>query len=318
MVGQEQSERTRVGFCAIVGRPNVGKSTLLNQLLGKRLVAVSNKPQTTRNRIIGVMNLEIGEESQPSQIVFVDTPGVQKGKGALRKFMQDEVLAAAADCEVAVLVVDVADPEQRSPEGLARGATGALRQALAQGGAKLVLALNKVDRLADKESLLPVLEAFGATGDYQAIVPISALKGQGTEQLAEEVAKLLPEGPKLFPEEMYTDRAERFLAAELIREQLFRQLGDEVPYATACQVERWEERQDQGDVVIHAIIFVERDSQKGIVVGKGGQRIRSVGEKARHAISELLGCPAHVKLFVKVSSNWSRDARGLQDMGYES
>jgi len=316
MAADTQSESTRVGFCAIVGLPNVGKSTLLNQLLGKRLVAVSDKPQTTRNRIIGVLNLEA--DSGPAQIVFVDTPGLQQGKGALRKFMRDEVLAATGDCDAAVLVVDVSRTDQRTPEALARGELGVLHKALKAASAPTILALNKVDQLDDKAVLLPLLEAFAATGEYAAIVPMSAKRGQGTEALAREVAAILPPGPRLFPEEMYTDRAERFLAAELIREQLFRQLGDEVPYATACMVEAWNERVDKGDVVIHAVIFVERDSQKAIVVGKGGQRIRTVGERAREAIGELLGCPVHLKLFVKVKSNWSREPGGIRDLGYDS
>jgi len=316
MAANNQLETTRVGFCAIVGLPNVGKSTLLNQLLGKRLVAVSDKPQTTRNRIIGVLNVE--PDDGPAQIVFVDTPGLQKGKGALRKFMRDEVMAATGDCDAAVLVVDISRKDQRSPEALSSGELGVLHKALQAASAPTVLVLNKVDQIEDKATLLPLIEAFGAAGHYAAIVPMSAKRGQGVDALAGEVAKLLPAGPRLFPEEMYTDRAERFLAAELVREQLFRQLGEEVPYATACVVESWNERPDKGDVVIDAVIFVERDSQKAIVVGKGGQRIRTVGERAREAIGELLGCPVHLKLFVKVKSNWSREPDGIRDLGYES
>jgi GTP-binding protein Era len=315
MSTEMSQEQARVGFCAIVGLPNVGKSTLVNAVLGKRLLATSNKPQTTRNRIIGVHNGEL--DGEPTQVIFVDTPGVQRGKGALRKYMRDEVLAATGDCDVAILMVDASDWRQGSPQALAGGEAKTLLDALDKSEVPVVLALNKVDAIKTKDGLLPIIASYAETGKFAAIVPISALTGDGTEELVNEVAKHLPEGPRLFPEEMYTDRAERFLASELIREQLFRQLGAEIPYATACVVERWDEREDKGDVVIDAVIYVERDSQKAIVIGKGGARIRAVGEKARAAISELLGCPAHVKLFVKVSRNWSRDARGLRTMGYE-
>lgn len=381
--GEGEGE-VRVGFCAILGLPNVGKSTLLNRVLGIRLVAVSRKPQTTRNRILGVFNTtvparpagddgepEAGESTggeperrtEPAQIIFMDTPGMQKGSGALRKYMRDQALGAAGDADLALLVIDAGDPTQHDPRRLRDSDAAALRKALLMGKAPVILVINKIDCLPSKQEILPIIAAYsqivGADGDseadshegagadghpdhegnghedasvkitvkiddkrareleFAAIIPISAHTGEGIAELVAAIGQRLPLGPRLFPEDMVTDRAERFLAGELIREQLFRQLGQELPYATAVVVESFRERADHQDVVIDATIYVERDSQKGIVVGKGGRRIKEVGQHAREAISQLLGCPAHVKLYVKVATNWSRIERGIRQMGYE-
>ncbi len=324
----DANERIRAGFCAIVGLPNAGKSTLLNQVLGFKLVAVSPKPQTTRNSIIGVKNLT-AEEAAPAgaepdlagQIVFTDTPGLQRGPGALRRFMREESLGAAVNCDVALLVLDLSDRRQREGEVLVTGGgadreEGGLAAALADIKAPVILALNKVDRVKDKSSLLAVLERFGNDPRFAAVVPISAINGKNVDRLLGEIASRLPESPRLFPEEMVTDRAERFLAGELIREQLFVQLGKELPYASAVVIESFRERPSRKDVVIEAIIYVERDSQKGIVVGRGGTRIKELGQKARAEVSALLGCPVHIKLFVKVDPEWSRADGGIRRMGY--
>lgn len=302
---------TRAGICAILGLPNAGKSTLMNQVLGVRLVAVSPKPQTTRNRVLGVKNRPSGE-----QIVFIDTPGAQRGPGALRQYMREQTLAAAGDCDVALLLLDAADPVQRSPGTMREGPAAALEELTRTVRAPMVLALNKIDRVA-KPALLPALEAWNETGRFEELVPISALSGDGLDRLEAAVASRLPEGPHLYPEDMVTDRAERFLAAELVREQVFRQLGDELPYAAAVVIEEFRERPEKGDVVISAVVHVERPSQKGIVVGKGGQRIKAIGAAGREAIAQLLGCPVHLLLHVKVTPNWSGGAGGLREMGYE-
>ncbi|WP_428264038.1 GTPase Era [Haliangium sp.] len=311
----------RAGFCAILGLPNAGKSTLLNTVLGRRLVAVSRKPQTTRNRILGVHNVELPARedapAQPVQIIFVDTPGIQHGPGALRRYMRDQALGAAGDADVALLLVDLADPGQRDPARFRARDTEALLSTLSGGKAPVLVALNKVDTVRDKDALLPVIAAYAEAGLGDEIVPLSAKSGDGVGRLVDAIGRRLPVGPRLFPEDMITDRAERFLAAELVREQLFRQLGQELPYATAVTVESFQERAGRGDIVMGAVIYVERDSQKGIVVGKGGQRIKEVGQRAREAISQLFGCPVHVKLHVKVADNWSRGERGIRDMGYE-
>jgi GTP-binding protein Era len=192
----------------------------------------------------------------------------------------------------------------------------AIDEILSTVKAPLLLAPNKVDRVP-KPTLLPLLEAWSALGRFDELVPISALTGDGMDRLERAIASRLPEGPALYPEDMVTDRAERFLAGELVREQLFRQLGEELPYATAVVVDSWTERPERGDLVVNATVFVERDSQKGIVVGRGGQRIKSIGEAGRVAISDLLGCPVHLVLHVKVAPNWSRGGGGLRAMGYE-
>ncbi len=369
----------RAGFCAILGPPNAGKSTFLNRALGVPIAAVSPKPQTTRNRIVGVVNVPgastprapneaeseadseavaagegvsdsqgrggqskdaeapgeaatAGTPDEPApgdaagaeetqgpsaQIVFVDTPGAQSGEGALRHFMRDELLSAAADCDVGLVFIDVSQRAQRSPGALPHDRQRALDAALGAARVPLVLAVNKVDTLADKRELLPILDAYYQTGRFEAIVPLSAKTGDGLDRVQREVVARLPRGQNLFPEEMITDRAERFLVGELIREQLFLQLGDEIPYATAVAVEQFRERRDHGDVVIDAVIHVERESQKPIVVGRAGRRIKEVGTRSRDAIGKLLGCPAHVHLHVKVTPKWSRTAQTLREVGYE-
>jgi len=312
----------RAGFCAIVGLPNVGKSTLLNRILGQRLVAVSPKPQTTRNRILAVHTIDLPDDVEPprkAQIAFVDTPGIQQGSGALRRYMRDEALAAAGDTDVALLMIDATDSRGRGPDRLHSEDAAPLAAALRSK--PLIIALNKVDRVA-KPDLLPLIERWHGWGKERPehdleIVPIAALSGDGVGRLVAAIGRRLPEGPALFPEDMVTDRAERFLAGELIREQLFHQLGNELPYAAGVVVETFEERAAKKDVQIGAVIVVERDSQKAIVVGKGGARIKQLGIAAREALSELLGCPVHLNLFVKVIPDWSRGERGIRQLGYE-
>jgi GTPase len=303
-----------VGHCAVIGLPNVGKSTLLNRALGMRLLAVSNKPQTTRDRILGVVNLT----DPVAQIAFVDTPGVQLADDPLKSYMQEQALAAAGDADVVLLVVDASRREQSLPGTLARPAREALEAALAVVRAPIILALNKIDRLGERGELFPMLSAYHHTGRFREVVPISATRGENVDRLLQVIAAALPPGPRLYPDDMVTDRSERFLAAELIREQLYHQLGDELPYAAAVEIEAFEERLDKGDVVISAVIHVERAGQKPIVVGKGGARIRELGRAARIAVSEMLGRPAHLKLFVRVTEDWTRRQHDLRELGYKS
>jgi GTP-binding protein Era len=307
-----ETSTTKAGFCAILGLPNAGKSTLLNGVLGRRLAAVSSKPQTTRNRILGVHAVD-APEGVKSQIAYVDTPGLQLGAGALRRFMRDQAVAASTECDVVLLMIDAADRGARRPQRLDEQDAAPL--AAAARRAPVVIALNKVDRVA-KPDLLPLIEQWAAWSEQRAdVIPICATTGDGVARVEAAVAARLPDSPFLFPAEMMTDRAESFLASELIREQLYHQLGKELPYAAAVVIETFEER-ERGDVAIGAKIVVERQSQKAIVVGRGGQRIKQLGIAARQAVSDLLGCPVHVSLHVSVEPDWSRDARGIYKLGY--
>ena len=290
------------GTVAILGRPNVGKSTLLNHIVGEKLAIVTPKPQTTRNRIAGVYNHERG------QIVFVDTPGVHGARKQLNRFMVQEALGVIPDIEAALLVVEPGSDRPGDVED-------EILRALAAARRPVVLAINKVDTV-DKGTLLPMLERWAQDRpEIRALVPISARRGTNVDRLVAELWPLLPEGPPLYGPDMLTDRTERFLAAELIREQLFLALRKEVPYAVAVVIDSWEER--TADVVIGANIVVERESQRAIVLGKGGSMIRDIGTRARAAISELLQRPAHIKLHVKVHPDWTASTDALASYGYK-
>jgi GTPase len=296
------------GTIAILGRPNVGKSTLLNALVGEKLAIVTPKPQTTRNRIVGVWNGPQG------QIVFVDTPGVHSATKALNRFMVQQALGAIDEVDAALLVVDAAE---RRPGDEERE----ILRSLAAARRPTVLAVNKVDKVKDKGALLPLLAEWETVADFEALVPISALKNKNLEPLVAELCKLLPEGEPLHGPDTLTDRTERFLAAELIREQLFLLTRQEMPYAVAIDVETWEERARHdgvNDVVIEAAILVERESQKAIVVGRGGSMIREVGTLARAEITTLLGRPAHLKLRVVVDPEWTTSPAALSRLGYRA
>jgi len=318
------SDDIRAGFCAIVGLPNVGKSTLLNRIVDRHLVAVSAKPQTTRDRIVGVHTVawpvapggdggdgaEAGELR--AQIAYVDTPGVQDGRGPLRRHMRDAAIAAAAGADAVLLLIDATDRRGRLPARLAEPDAAVLGDASRQH--PLVIGLNKVDRVAKLE-LLPVIEAWAGFAPGVEVVPLSALTGDGVEALERAIAARLPLGPALFPPDMVTDRSPQFIAQEIIREQLYHQLGKELPYACAVQVETWTEK-SASELAIGAVIVVERDSQKAIVVGRGGARIRELGIAARHAVGDALGKTVHLSLFVKVIDEWSRAEAGLRRVGY--
>jgi GTP-binding protein Era len=295
---------TVAGTVAILGRPNVGKSTLLNRIVGEKLAIVTPKPQTTRNRILGVYNQE-----DRGQIVFVDTPGVHGAKKELNRFMVQEALGIIPDVDAALLVIEAGTERPGEAED-------AILRALAEAHRPVILAINKVDTLKDKGSLLPVLERWNERKELRALVPISASKGTNVDRLVNELWALLPAGPPLYGPEMLTDRTERFLASELIREQLFLALRQEVPYAVAISIDNWEER--AADVVISASIIVERESQRAIVLGKGGAMIREVGTRARAAIGELLQRPAHLKLHVKIQPDWTTSPQALAELGYRA
>lgn len=294
------------GFIAIVGRPNVGKSTLLNALLGEKVAIVSPKPQTTRNKIMGVLTQD------GAQMIFLDTPGLHRAHNKLDEHMTRAVDSSIADVDAAVLVVE--------PQAAASADELALLEKFRSekhGKAELpvLLAVNKIDTLAHKEALMGVIAAWSARFAFAAVVPVSALAKDGTEELLKELRGVLPEGPAYFPEDMLTDQPERLLAAEIVREKLLELLSDEVPHGIAVSVERMKERGELMD--IEATIYCERESHKGIVIGKGGRMLKLVGSRARADIERMLDCHVNLKLWVKVKEDWRNREGTLKTLGYD-
>jgi len=290
----------RAGFVALLGRPNVGKSTLLNRFLGTHLSIVSSTAQTTRNRILGVRH------DPDAEVAFVDTPGIHRPRGPLGDRMMQEVREVSEDVDLLVWLIDPRiETDPAHPSSL-------LPQVVAMGK-PVILVLNKIDKVR-RASLLPVLQDWGQAHQFRALVPIAARKGNGTDALWAEILSALPIRPPAFPEDTLTDRPERFLVAELVREKLVRLTGQEVPHTTAVAVDHWQEHEDR--VVIHVRIVVERNSQKGIVIGKGGQRLKAIGSAARADISRLLGRPVHLETLVRVDPNWSRRADKVARWGH--
>ncbi|MDR3221792.1 MAG: GTPase Era [Candidatus Accumulibacter sp.] len=292
------------GLVAIVGRPNVGKSTLLNHLVGEKISIVSRKAQTTRHKITGILT------RPDAQFVFVDTPGFQtRHTGALNRAMNRGVTEALAGVDVVVLVIEAG--------GFVAGDEAVIR--LLPKDRPVVLAINKVDRLKDKAALLPLLASVPEVFPFAAVVPVSAARGTQVEDLLAEVKKHLPGGEILFGEDEITDRSERFLAAEYIREKLFRRLGDELPYAATVTIEKFEQefRQDNALRRIGAAIVVDRPAHKGIVIGKGGLTLKRIATEARQDMERLFGGKVFLEVFVQVKSGWSDDERLLKSFGYE-
>jgi GTP-binding protein Era len=288
----------RAGYVAIAGRPNAGKSTLLNRLLGMPIAAVSRRPQTTRNRLLGMYNRD------DVQIVFVDTPGIHEAHSLLNRRMVETALSATAETDVLVLL---ADARRESPDE-------ELIATLDPSRRPTVLALNKVDRV-EKTALLPRIAAWSAAAPWAAIVPISALDGDGVGELIGEVSKRLPESPPYFPKDQVTDASERFIVSEIVREKLFATLDQELPYATAVEIERFVEDDGKGRARIEARIWVERESQKPIVIGKGGATVKRIGSLARVDIERLLDRPVFLGLTVSVKADWTRDRRSMERLG---
>jgi len=290
----------RCGYIALVGRPNVGKSTLLNRILGQKISITSRRPQTTRHRVLGI-------KTQPhAQLIYVDTPGIHDFNGrAMNRYMNRTASSVLADVDVVVFLV----------EGLRWTADDELvLKKLAQTGSPVILAVNKIDVLEKREALLPGLQALAEKFPFSEIIPVSARKGDNIAALESCIEALLPEAPPLFPEDQVTDRSVRFLAAELVREKLFRKLGRELPYGLTVQIEEY--RSEPGITHIHALIWVERDSQKNIVIGKGGRVLKEVGTEARQDIEDLIGSKVNLKLWVKIKEGWADDERALQSLGY--
>ena len=299
----------RCGSVAVVGRPNVGKSTLVNALVGAKVSIVSNRPQTTRHRLLGIATLEGG------QLLLVDTPGLHRGEGrykasAMSRVMNRTARGAVEDVDAALMVVEAGRWDDEDT---------LVFDVLRRGAIPVVLAVNKVDRLKDKAALLPFLAQVSEGRDFTAIHPVSALKRKGLEQLARDLLALVPEAPPVYAEDEITDRSQRFLAGELVREQLMRQLGDELPYATTVEIERFavDATLKGGELLrIGAVVWVEREGQKPIVIGKGGERLRDIGSKARQQMEHLFGCKVFLETWVRVREGWSDDEAALKAFGY--
>jgi len=294
--------KIKSGVVAIVGPPNSGKSTLLNTLLGQKISIVSPKPQTTRNRIRGIVN------TSDYQIVLLDTPGLHLARSPLNREMVRIAQASLTDVDAVLFLIDVSLP---LPPPKNKTAV----RYLAGTDRPVLLLLNKID-LIEKSALLPMIELYKEVFPFAAIIPISARQGYGTEDLYRELLALLPWGPRLYPEDIPTDATERFIVGEIIREKIFLQTGQEVPYATAVSIDSFQENETGGLVVIHATIYVEKASQKGIVIGKGGSKLQQIGKLARADIETLLAQKVLLKLWVKVRQNWTRDPRFLKELGY--
>ena len=289
----------RTAYIAIVGRPNVGKSTLLNTLLQEKIAIVSNKPQTTRNRILGILTRE------DDQFVFLDTPGIFKPQNALGDYMIRPVAATIGDSDAVIVMVDATKPigsvEQK------------LMEDLKQSGLPAILAVNKVD-LADAEEVAACLTAYAECHEFDAYVPLCAKNGKNAEELLKECARFLQPSPWFFPDDMTTDQPERQIAAEIIREKILRTLNKEVPHGVAVVIEEFKEEKDL--TRIRAEIFCEKESHKGIIVGKGGEELKRVGSYARADLEKLLGTKVYLNLWVKVKENWRDSARSVINFGY--
>jgi len=289
------------GFIGIIGRPNVGKSTLLNNIIGEKIAITSHKPQTTRNRITGIKNIESG------QLIFVDTPGIHRATTPLNEFMVATAKDAFRSADIILLVVEAAEGVHRDDQLIV--------ESLRNTGLPVILLINKID-LVWKKNILPVMDQFQHLFSFSEIIPISALTGDGLSALMEQIWKLLPEGPRYFPDDMMTDRTERFIAAEIIREKIIMLTHQEIPYATAVVVDSFKEDEDKNLLVIQATINVAKNSQKGILIGKKGSMLKEIGKRARQDMEIFFATRIYLELFVRVRKDWTHDAGMLREFGY--
>lgn len=294
------SETQRSGYAALIGRPNAGKSTLLNKLVGEKIAAVSNKPQTTRHKIKGIVT------SREGQVVFVDTPGVHKPGYLLNRRMMAAVHDAIATVDVLVLMRDASVSTGNGDKFVL--------DIVKQSGKKAILVLNKIDKIREKGNLLPLIDHYYREYDFAEIVPVSALKGDAVDNLLSQIIKHLPEGPPIFDEDELTDQPVRLMVAEMVREKILETTGDEIPYVTAVITEKFDESEPD-KTIIYCAIYVERASQKKIIIGKGGARIKDIGSRARRDIENLLGHRTHLQLFVKVVDDWRNREQKLDEIG---
>ena len=296
---------TKSAFVAIVGKPNVGKSSLLNRLLGEKIAIVSAKPQTTRSKIMGVMNAgEYGE----TQLVFTDTPGMHKPKNKLGDYMVKTVVDSIGDVDMCLMVVE--------DSGKLHEAELELIEKFKKLDMPVLLAINKIDRLTDKSKLLERISQLAELYDFAGIIPVSVQDGDGMEQLIDKLCEMAEEGPHFFDDDTLTDQPERVIAAEIIREKMLRLLSDEVPHGTAVEIEKMRERPDGSIMDIEATIYCEKESHKGIIIGKGGAMLKKIGSFARTDLEKFLETKINLKLWVKVTPDWRNKAGGLKRFGY--
>lgn len=295
----------RSGFVSIIGRPNAGKSTLLNALVGQKLAIVTRKPQTTRTRVQGFINLPARKGRPAGQVVLVDTPGVLKPGSSLDRHMMREVRDALEGRDLLLLLVDASQRFEAADQFVL--------DLVKKGGGPVFLLLNKIDRL-EKGRLLPIIEEYSRRHDFRQIIPISALKADGLDRLLDEIVRALPDGPRYFPQEQVTDQPERFLVAEIIREKVLLAASEEVPYATTVVVEQFEEGAKLTRIA--AAIFCEREGQKKILIGKGGAMLKKIGTAARLDIEKLLGAKVFLELFVKVEPGWRESRRFVEELDW--
>lgn len=295
-------EDFRCGYVAVLGRPNVGKSTLMNHILGQKVSITSRKPQTTRHRILGIYT------DDEAQILFVDTPGIHKKEArSINRYMNRAASSSMVDVDVIIFVVDGTQWTEDDELVLEK---------LQQTNCKTILFVNKVDKIQDKEQLLPHLAKITERFEFDAVFPGSALRGDNLEPLISQIKEWLPKGDLFFPEDYVTDRSQRFMAAELIREKLMRSLGEEIPYSSTVEIEQFKS-DEKGTLHINGLILVERSGQKAIIIGKQGQRLKQIGQDARIDMEELFGTKVFLQLWVKVKDGWADDERALRSLGYD-
>lgn len=297
----EQTKNFRSGYVAIIGEPNVGKSTLLNAMLGEKLAIVTPKPQTTRNRITGILTTD------NYQIVFLDTPGILEPKYKLQEYLIKAAFAAADDADIILYMIDAKNlpPEETESKIL---------EHIKKSGGIPILVMNKID-LIPKKNLLPLIANYSQKFDFKEIAPISAIQGDGVSNLLSVIVNYLPYGPAYYPEDQMSDLPERFFVAEMIREKVFLRTKQEIPYASCVLVEEFKER-EKGKIYVRAMIYVERDSQKGIIIGKGGKTLKEIGQLAREEIEHFLQSPVFLDIRVGVREGWRRNERDLKELGY--
>lgn len=289
------------GYISILGRPNVGKSTLFNRILGEKIAIVTDKPQTTRNRILGIKNVEGG------QFIFLDTPGLHEGRSELSCRMVQTAIASSRDADILLFIIEASSPLAKEDRKMV--------ESIKEGRGFPFLVINKID-LIRKARLLPLMDQYQRLHRFEKIIPVSAITGEGVDILMNEILKCLPESPPYYPEDMVTDQTERFVVSEMIREKVIQHTYQEIPYSSAVTIESFKEHPEKNLIVIQGTIHVEKDSQRKILIGKGGQKLKTIGEAARKGIEIFLDKRVFLELWVHVERDWTRDPRALNELGY--